>query len=60
MLKPCLYSCFYFLTGYTVSDTVMGCSVSAYDTRDVGEFVKCLESAFDDMFSVLDNKEFRK
>ncbi|XP_069837730.1 carnitine O-palmitoyltransferase 2, mitochondrial isoform X2 [Dendropsophus ebraccatus] len=49
-----------FGVGYGVHDDWIGCNVSAYPARDVGQFVQCVHQSLDDIFKVLEDKRVNK
>ncbi|XP_069498274.1 carnitine O-palmitoyltransferase 2, mitochondrial-like isoform X2 [Ambystoma mexicanum] len=42
--------------GYQVQDDWIGCNVSAYEVRDVGQFLECVHKSLEDIFTVLEGK----
>ncbi|XP_076859978.1 carnitine O-palmitoyltransferase 2, mitochondrial [Brachyhypopomus gauderio] len=48
-----------FGVGYGVHDDWIGCNVSSYPTRNVHEFLQCVQKSLEDIFTVIDGKPIK-
>ncbi|KAK1801221.1 hypothetical protein P4O66_022903 [Electrophorus voltai] len=48
-----------FGVGYGIHDNWIGCNVSSYPSRNVHEFLQCVQKSLEDIFTVIDGKPIK-